>query len=271
MPFTPPRLFADARAALLTITLSLGLSMAAQAQVRLDVPYVPTPYDAVHRMLEVADVRPDDKLIDLGSGDGRIVVQAARDWGVSGAIGIDIDPRRVAEAQENARKAGVDDRVEFIQGDLFQLDFSQATVLTMYLLESLNIRLQPVILDTLKPGTRVVSHVFSMGDWKPDVALHARGLPIYLWIVPAKVAGTWRIEHADGHTQEIELYQQFQRIEGTYRADEANHHTLNFAELRGDHIRLSAAGKHYIGRVEGDTIVGLPGPGVVVNWRATRM
>lgn len=264
------RILDHARKLLLTTALSIGLAGAAGAQVKLDVPYVPTPYDTVHRMLELADVRPDDRLIDLGSGDGRIVIAAARDWGVRGAIGVDIDPQRIAEANANALTAGVQDRVSFIQGDLFKMDFSDVSVLTMYLLESINLKLRPIILDTLRPGTRVVSHVFGMGEWKPDATVQARGLQAYLWIVPAKVAGKWRIELPDGSSRVVAFSQQFQQIEGIYQV-EGNTHGMNFAALRGDEIRFSAAGRHYIGRVEGDLINGVAGPGTVPRWRATRI
>lgn len=254
--------------ALLVAALLLGGSACAQ-NVQLDVPYVPTAYDTVHRMLELADVQPDDKLIDLGSGDGRIVIQAVRDWGVRGAIGVDIDPERVREANENAREAGVSEHVEFIQGDLFEMDFSEATVLTMYLLNTINVRLRPIILDTLKPGTRVVSHVFTMGNWQPDATVQTRGLQAFMWIVPAKVEGAWQIRHDDGSEQLVTFSQTYQRIDGEYEI-EGNTHRMTFSTLRGDEIRFSARGKHYIGKVDGNTITALAGPGTVVKWTATR-
>lgn len=250
--------------------LYLGLLSVAQAQVKLDVPYVPTPYDTVHRMLELADVQPDDKLIDLGSGDGRIVVQAARDWGVSGALGVDIDPERIEEARQNARATGVDDRVEFIRGDLFEMDFSEATVLTMYLLESINQHLRPIILEQLRPGTRVVSHVFGMGNWKPDTTIQARGLQAFLWIVPARVGGNWRLEAGDGSTHVLSFSQEFQQVDGMYQVEDTTQ-GMTFCALRGDEIRFTVAGKHYIGRVEGDSIIGVPGPGAVSQWQAKRI
>lgn len=148
-----------------------------------DVIFVPTPEEVVDAMLAVAKVGPNDVLYDLGSGDGRIPITAAKRYGTRG-VGIDIDPDRIKEANENARKAGVTNKVTFIQGDLFQQDLSQATVISLYLLPALNLRLRPVILK-LKPGTRIVSHAFDMGDWKPDQTLNINGRAVYFWTVPA--------------------------------------------------------------------------------------
>jgi hypothetical protein len=151
-----------------------------------DVPYVPTPQPVVDAMLKVAKVGKNDVLYDLGSGDGRIVVTAAQRYGTRG-VGIDINPERIQEANENAKKAGVTDRVKFVQQDLFTTDFSEATVLTLYLLPEVNARLRPKILSELKPGTRIVSHAFDMGDWKPDQTLTVDGKTIYYWVVPKNV------------------------------------------------------------------------------------
>lgn len=237
--------------------------------IQLDVPYVPTPNDAVHRMLELAEVTPDDYLIDLGSGDGRIVIQAARDWGVKRAFGIDLDPERVAEANKSAQEAGVDDRVHFKQGDLFEQDFSEASVLTMYLLESINLDLRPIILDTLRPGTRVVAHVFGMGDWKPDAVRTVRGLDISLWIVPAHVGGNWRVTTPDTSFT-VSFAQTFQEVEGT--ATVGGHAVpMTFAELRGDEIRFSVDSRHFIATIDGDTMNPVSGPGTVEDWHAQRL
>ena len=164
------------------------------------VPYVPTPQSVVDRMLEIGKVGPHDYLIDFGSGDGRIVVTAAAKHGTRG-FGVDLNPTRIDEANENARKANVTDKIAFYQRDLFATDLSQATVITMYLLPRVNLALRPKLLE-LKPGTRIVSHDFSMGEWKPDLheAVAASDKyggsgghsDIYLWIIPAKVEGTWR-------------------------------------------------------------------------------
>jgi hypothetical protein len=148
-----------------------------------DVVYVPTPPEVVEGMLELANVTGDDVLYDLGSGDGRIPVTAAQKYGTRG-IGIDIDPERIQEANENAKNAGVTDRVEFRQQDLFKTDFSKATVVTLYLLPELNVKLRPKLLQELQPGTRIVSHAFDMGEWKPERTVQIDGRTIYLWIVP---------------------------------------------------------------------------------------
>jgi SAM-dependent methyltransferase len=162
----------------------------AQAQARKpaqqpDVIYVPTPHEVVDDMLRLANVRKGDVLYDLGSGDGRIAIAAAKKYGVK-AVGIDIDPDRIREANENARKAGVTDLVQFRQEDLFKADFREATVVTLYLLPDLNVKLRPRLWGELKPGTRVVSHQFDMGTWKPEKRLESNGRTVYFWTVPAK-------------------------------------------------------------------------------------
>ncbi|HVL76568.1 MAG TPA: class I SAM-dependent methyltransferase [Noviherbaspirillum sp.] len=150
---------------------------------RLDVPYVPTPQPVVDRMLELAQVTDKDVVYDLGSGDGRIVVTAAREYGARG-VGIDLNPQRVAEARANAKEAGVQDRVEFRVGDLFQTDLSEATVVTLYLLTSVNYKLRPQLWRQLRPGTRVVSHAFDMGDeWPPEKVERVGGSTIYYWTI----------------------------------------------------------------------------------------
>ncbi len=163
---------------------------AAQAPVPArspDVIYVPTPPQVVEAMLKAAKVTKDDVVYDLGCGDGRIVIAAARDFGARG-IGIDIDPQRIKEARTNAEQAGVSDRVKFLQQDLFESDFHEATVVTLYLLPSLNRKLQPKLMKELKPGTRVVSHAFDMENWKPDQQLDVDGRTVYLWTIPKQAA-----------------------------------------------------------------------------------
>lgn len=150
-----------------------------------DVIYVPTRDTVVNAMLQLAQVESDDVVYDLGSGDGRIVIAAAKDFGAHG-VGIDIDPKRISEANLNARKAEVTDKVEFIEADLFKSDFSEATVVTLYLLGSLNQRLKPILFEQLKPGSRIVSHAFDMGNWKPDQIEFVDGTTIYLWTIPDK-------------------------------------------------------------------------------------
>jgi SAM-dependent methyltransferase len=164
----------------------LATAAAAQTEPRgVDVPYVPTPTPVVDAMLRLAKVKRGDVLYDLGSGDGRIVITAAKRYGVRGT-GIDIDPQRIREANANARKAGVAGRVRFINEDLFQVDFSDATVVTLYLLPRLNLQLRPRLINELQPGTRIVSHGFDMGDWKPDRVVAVGNSTIYLWIVPPR-------------------------------------------------------------------------------------
>jgi Methyltransferase domain len=159
-----------------------------QAQpVEKDVPYVPTPTPVVNEMLRIANVKKNDVLYDLGSGDGRIVITAAQKFGTRG-VGIDIDPQRIKEANQNAKKAGVTDRVQFRQQNLFDTDFSNATVVTLYLLPDINLKLRPRLLSQLKPGTRIVSHAFDMGDWKPQKVVRVAGQTIYYWTVPQRVS-----------------------------------------------------------------------------------
>jgi ribosomal protein L11 methylase PrmA len=148
-----------------------------------DVIFVPTPQEVVEDMLRLANVRKGDVLYDLGSGDGRIPITAARLYGVRG-VGIDIDPERIREAQDSARKHGVASLVQFRQEDLFKADFREATVVTLYLLPDLNLKLRPRLLADLKPGTRIVSHQFDMGDWKPAKKLESNGRTVYFWVVP---------------------------------------------------------------------------------------
>jgi SAM-dependent methyltransferase len=152
----------------------------------LDVPYVPTRGDVVEEMLRMADVKPDDVVYDLGCGDGRIVIMAAQKFGARG-VGIDIDPRRIEEARANAARAGVADRAEFRLGDLFNADIREATVVTLYLLPDVNVRLKPKLLRDLRPGTRIVSHDFTMGDdWPAERALKLTNDTIYFWTIPAR-------------------------------------------------------------------------------------
>ncbi|ACK72484.1 putative RNA methylase [Gloeothece citriformis PCC 7424] len=155
--------------------------------IRRDVPYVPTSEAVVQEMLRIAQVSENDILYDLGSGDGRIPIKAAQLYGARG-VGVEIDPKLVQEATENAKKAGVSDRVQFIEQDLFQTDISEATVVTLYLLSTVNLRLRPKLLTELKPGTRIVSHAFNMGDWKPEKVVEVNGnSKIYYWVVPETI------------------------------------------------------------------------------------
>ena len=157
----------------------------AWAQHAPDVIYVPTPPEVVEEMLRIADVKKGDVLYDLGSGDGRIPVTAAKKYGIR-AVGIDIDPERIREANENAKSAGVTQLVKFRNEDLFQANIREASVVTLYLLPDLNVKLRPRLWNELKPGTRVVSHQFDMADWKPEKQVELAGRTIYFWTIPAK-------------------------------------------------------------------------------------
>jgi len=168
-----------------SLHLFLAVCLLSQAALARDVPFVPTPEAVVDEMLRLAKVGPGDVVYDLGSGDGRIVITAAQKHGARG-VGIDIDPQRIKEATENARKAGVAERVEFRQGDLFKADIRDATVVTLYLLSSVNLQLRPKLLAELKPGTRVVSHAFEMGDWKPVATRKVGATQVYYWVVPER-------------------------------------------------------------------------------------
>jgi len=231
-----------------------------------DVMWLPTPQSLVERMLDVAALRAEDTVIDLGSGDGRMVIAAAKRG--ARALGIEYDPKLVVLAQKNAAAAGVAARTRFEEGDLFESDLSAATVITMFLGEDLNLRLRPRLL-ALAPGTRIVSNTFRLGDWAPDAEVAAgaecaaqyycRG---YFWIVPAAVAGRWRIGEAT-----LLLRQQFQKIGGSLGAT-GTETVLADAVLAGATIRFTAGGRRYAGRVAGDVIEGTVDG---VPWRATRI
>lgn len=177
----------------------------------LPVPYVPTDEKVVEEMLSLAGVGHRDVLYDLGSGDGRIVVAAAMQRDAR-AVGIELDPLRVADAMDYAGSTGVEYMVDFIEDDIFTADISEATVVTLYLLDSVNVELRPKLLSELAPGTRIVSHAFHMGDWRADERRSFSGATIYLWVVPARVAGTWEWTAPDGGQYRVTLEQQYQRV-----------------------------------------------------------
>ena len=187
-----------------------------RSRPKLDAPYIATDYQVVDAMLAMAEVRPDDHVIDLGSGDGRILIAAARSHGALG-LGVDIDPERVREAEANARAAGVAHRVQFRRQDLFDTPLEDADVVTLYLTRDVNLRLRPRILAQMRPGTRIVSHDYDMGDWRPDQRDRIGSATIYLWVVPAQVSGRWSLT-ATGPGGEraatIELRQRFQEVDG---------------------------------------------------------
>jgi SAM-dependent methyltransferase len=180
-----------------------------------DVVWVPTPDEVVDRMLTMAQTKPEDFVIDLGAGDGKIAIAAAKKFGAR-SMGVEFNPDMVAFAQKNAQAAGVTGKAQIVHGDIFATDFTQATVLTMYLLPSLNMKLRPQIL-AMRPGTRVVTHAFNMEDWEPDESSDVDGRRVYFWVVPANVAGRWALELSGGGSSEklnLNFDQKFQKIEG---------------------------------------------------------
>ena len=244
--------------------------------VKLDVHFVPTPEHVVERMLEMAKVTKDDFVIDLGSGDGRIVIAAAK-RGARG-FGVDLDPQRIKEAIANAKNAGVEDRVTFRQQNLFKTDLSKASVLTMYLLTILNAKLRPHLLE-LKPGTRIASHAFDMGEWMPDRHEIINGVHAYLWIVPAKVQGRWQVQNGE-RTFTVEIKQQFQMIEGTAQFGDT-YIPLRETALRGNEIRFlieddNGVSTRFHGRIDGHRIEAVPPaagvdtPRPAGNWQASQ-
>lgn len=275
-----------------------GLALAAAAcsafAAESNVPYVPTPQEVVDKMLAMARVTPNDYLIDLGSGDGRIVVTAVRKYGARG-FGVDLNPQRIREAVENALQNGVSDRTAFYQRNLFETDLSSASVITMYLLPRVNMALRPRLLD-LRPGTRIVSHDFDMDDWKPDETVHmdvrekygnsGGTSSIYFYIVPAKVGGLWRWQQTAGgvtNDYELALEQKFQVVSGTVRVNGSTY-KITDASLRGDQLAFnvvtplaaSTVKQSFAGRVSGEQIFGsvaLSGPRALsqTEWLAARV
>ncbi len=235
-----------------------------------DVIWVPTCQLLVDKMLDMAKVTPQDFVIDLGSGDGRTVITAAKRG--ARALGIEYNPDMVALSKRNAAKEGLADRAQFIQADLFESDFSRATVITMFLMPDINVRLRPRILD-LKPGTRIVSNSFTMGDWTADqtAVIESKGdcetyNTAYFWIVPAKVEGTWKLPQG-----ELRLRQKFQMISGTLNSNSNSAPVIN-GKLTGDLINFTVGGAYYTGRVSGTTMLGtFQSSGKTGEWTATKV
>ena len=273
---------AHARLSLLVILVALCTTAFAQTkpapakdayepqvgQAGKDVIWVPTPQALVDRMLGIGKVTPNDFLIDLGSGDGRTVITAAKRG--AKALGIEFNPDMVELSKRNAQKEGVGARAEFKRADLFETDFSAATVVTMFLLPDINIRLRPKLLE-MKPGTRVVSNSFTMGEWKWDdsvTATHEQGCDnyctAYLWVVPAKVGGTWKTPQGP-----LKLEQEFQMVSGSLTA--AGKMLKVNGKLNGDQIDFTAGGVRYTGRVNGERIEGSMSTGPnATAWSAVR-
>ena len=225
-----------------------------------DVIWVPTPDSAVERMLQMARVGPKDFVVDLGSGDGRTVIAAATKFRAR-SLGIEFNPDMVALSRQSAEREGVADTAKFVQGDIFASDFSSASVVTMYLLDDLNLRLRPKLLE-MKPGTRVASHEFNMGDWEPDDTSHIDDHTTYFWVVPAKVGGDWKLEVDIGAAENavLKLSQKFQKLEGTL-ASKSSQLGLRNVNLRGDQIKFSLVDyrgvlREFSGRARGGVISG---------------
>jgi SAM-dependent methyltransferase len=216
-----------------------GQVMIGNQAMRPSVPFVTTPMAVVEKMLEMAEVDENDIVYDLGSGDGRIVIAAAQ-RGAHG-IGIELNPERIQESVQNAHLAGVADQVEFREQDIFESDIRQASVVTLYLLSTVNLELRPKLLRELDPGTRVVSHAFSMGNWEPDRTASIRSYNIYYWVVPANVSGRWEwtADNPRGNASyRLELRQTFQKVTGTL-VEDVDAVPIEDAELVGDQLRFS--------------------------------
>jgi hypothetical protein len=223
-------------------------------QAGKDVVWVPTPQATVDTMLELTHVTPADYVIDLGSGNGITVISAAKKGAT--ALGVEFDPNMVALAERLAREAGVSDKATFVKGDLFEADLSKATVITLFLLPDINLRLRPKLLD-LQPGTRIASNSFTMGDWEPDTRATASPCTSWCtaltWVVPAKVAGTWQLGQ-----ETLTITQQYQAIAGTLGST-----PITAGKLNGREITFTAGNHTYTGRVDGDSMTGS-------GWSASR-
>lgn len=246
-------------------------------QAGKDVIWVPTPDALVDRMLRMARVGPDDFVVDLGSGDGKIVIAAARDFRAR-ALGVEYNPDMVALSRRNAASANLGDRVRFERGDIFQFDFSGASVVTMYLLPGLNMRLRPTLLK-MRPGTRLVTHQFTFGSWEPDDTSTVDGRPGYLWVVPASVGGGWRMTSTDAigrSDAQVQFTQTFQQVSGSMRIGPIEGR-LRAPRLDGDRLAFEMMDERgvlraYEGRVSGDRIEGATraGDGTAGTFSAVR-
>jgi precorrin-6B methylase 2 len=253
--------------------LALTTACSQEAKRPLDVPFVPTPQPVVDAMLDLVDLRDGDVVWDLGCGDGRMVITAAKRKDIRG-IGVDLDPKRIEESQANAKEAGVEERVSFKVADLFETDFSDATVLTMYLLQRVNLKLRPIILKDLQPGARIVSNSFTMGEWTPDVTQQTEesnlSRTIYHWVVPANISGEWDWEVAETKG-DLTIQQQFQTFTGSATI-EGQKHEFKDGRIKGKEVTFvvdlpDREKTTYTVTAEGDTLTGtIDGKA----WKATR-
>jgi precorrin-6B methylase 2 len=233
-------------------------SWSVSAQPKLDIHFVPTPHEVVKRMLELAEVGPNDVHYDLGSGDGRIAIAAVKDFKAKRAVGIDLDPQRIKEGNENKVKAGVADQVTFREQNIFETDLKEATTVSMYLLTSINIRMRPKLLAELRPGTRIVTHAFNMGEWQPEHNERVNGYEVFLFIVPAKVDGKWEVSEGERKIA-LDLKADFTVVSGTATIN-GKSSPVKDGKLSGTKFEftIDVDGKpvKYEGKVDGDTMTG---------------
>ena len=269
------------RRALLVLALLLPPSASAQQPAgprrAPDVHFVPTETAMVRAMLKVAKVGKNDVVYDLGCGDGRIVIAAVKEYRAKRGVCVDIDPVRIEESRRNADKAGVARKITFREGDLFEMDLRDATVVTLYLLPALNERLRPKLFRELKPGSRVVSNSFDMGEWKADSTLNGNpGSQFfnfgYYWVIPADVAGTWRVSSKGGGAYTLQLEQRYQHVTGTASAGEEQAELSEFV-VKGDSVRFVISDTlSFAGRVSGEQAEGrVTGAGKPRSWTAERV
>jgi len=255
-----PKMELNRRQALLAAALLPALGGAAAPE--LEIPFVPTPHSLVEKMLDLAGVGASDYLIDLGCGDGRIAVAAARRG--ARALGVDLDPLRIEEARAAARIAGLEARVRFRRQDLFATPIWDADVIALYLLPRINLALRPRLLTELRPGARIVSHAFDMGDWRPEALETHDGRRIFLWLVPAIAGGRWALTDEAGAAFTLELDQIFQDVTGTMTGA-GRMVAIEGGVLRGTRLAFSAGGRAFAGTIADALITGSDSA-----WRAVR-
>jgi SAM-dependent methyltransferase len=246
----------------------------------LDVPYEPTSYGIAKEMLEMVGVTSKDLVYDLGCGDGRIVIMAAKERGATG-VGVDLDPKRISESRENAKAAGVTHLIRFFEQNLFDTDFSSATVVMLYLYPDVNLRLRPKLLKDLQPGTRIVSHSHTIGEWEDDATRRVESHDLHFFVVPANATGTWRWTDPEGQDISLVITQKFQRVKGTFSIG-AETYPMIGASLRGNRFRFAVERQVrgswetflFKGQISGDTISGGLTIGGTVQkadrWQAAR-
>ncbi len=264
-------------ASLLLVTPATVAGQEKSATRAPDVHFVPTDTTKVREMLGAAKVSASDVVYDLGCGDGRFVITAVKQYKAKRGVCVDIDPARIKESRSNADTAGVIDKIQFVEGDLFQQDLSKASVITLYLLPSLNVKLRPKLFEELRPGTRVVSNAFDMGDWKADRTLNVKTFSgmqsyAYLWIIPADVSGQWRLTAQGGGAKEytLDVKQKYQEVSGTATSG-GQAAPLSSFSVNGDQVAFTLGDAQYTGTVTGDKASGTAkGKGGSFSWSASR-